>query len=138
VLSQRQDTILRFINTHVKTYGFPPSIREIAAVAGTSSTSVVSYNLDRLTQAGYLAKTPSKSRAHKLTPRALTYLGETDQLEPHNLYELLQEIQKLRLENQRLRREHLHVCDELRQLRDFCKLGLGIHEEAEYEEKQHA
>ena len=47
-LSQRQETILAFINEYMDDHGYPPSIREIGAAAGISSTSVVDYNLKAL------------------------------------------------------------------------------------------
>jgi repressor LexA len=47
--------------------GYPPSMREIAAATGISSTSVVSYNLDRLEEAGYITRDREVSRGLKLT-----------------------------------------------------------------------
>ena len=47
-LSERQKRIVEFLNEYVEENGYPPSIREIGAAAGISSTSVVSYNLKRL------------------------------------------------------------------------------------------
>ena len=61
-LSQRQEAILAFINEHVEDHGYPPSIREIGAAAGISSTSVVDYNLRVLERDGYLRRDREVSR----------------------------------------------------------------------------
>jgi repressor LexA len=69
-LSERQRTILEFLNEYVEENGYPPSIREIGAATGTSSTSVVSYNLKRLEERGYLSRDRQVSRGLKLTSTA--------------------------------------------------------------------
>jgi repressor LexA len=66
-LSERQQKILEFLNEYVEENGYPPSIREIGAAAGISSTSVVSYNLSRLEEQGYISRDPDVSRGLKLT-----------------------------------------------------------------------
>ena len=66
-LSERQQRILEFLNEYVEENGYPPSIREIGAAAGISSTSVVSYNLRRLEEQGYISRDPDVSRGLKLT-----------------------------------------------------------------------
>ncbi len=69
-LSERQRNILEFLNEYVEENGYPPSIREIGAATGTSSTSVVSYNLKRLEERGYLSRDRQVSRGLKLTSTA--------------------------------------------------------------------
>ncbi len=69
-LSERQQKILEFLNQYVEENGYPPSIREIGAATGTSSTSVVSYNLKRLEERGYLNRDRQVSRGLKLTSTA--------------------------------------------------------------------
>ena len=69
-LSERQRRILEFLNEYVEENGYPPSIREIGAATGTSSTSVVSYNLKRLEERGYLSRDRQVSRGLKLTSTA--------------------------------------------------------------------
>ncbi len=69
-LSERQQRILEFVNEYVEENGYPPSIREIGAAAGISSTSVVSYNLRRLEERGYISRDRDVSRGLKLTPTA--------------------------------------------------------------------
>ncbi len=69
-LSERQQRILEFLSEYVSENGYPPSIREIGAAADISSTSVVSYNLRKLEDLGYLSKDPDISRGLKLTAAA--------------------------------------------------------------------
>ena len=66
-LSDRQQRILDFIDLHIKTYGYPPTIREIGEAAEIPSTSVVNYNLKRLEQWGYVQREPNRSRGLRLT-----------------------------------------------------------------------
>ena len=61
-LSPRQEAILSFINDFMEEHGYPPSIREIGAAAGISSTSVVDYNLRVLERDGYLRRDREISR----------------------------------------------------------------------------
>jgi repressor LexA len=66
-LSKRQRRILEFLKEYVEENGYPPSIREIGAAAGISSTSVVSYNLRRLEERGHISREREISRGLKLT-----------------------------------------------------------------------
>ncbi|MBN1814586.1 MAG: repressor LexA [Anaerolineae bacterium] len=65
-LSERQRRIVEYLNEYVEENGYPPSIREIGAAAGISSTSVVSYNLRRLEEKGYISRDREVSRGLKL------------------------------------------------------------------------
>jgi repressor LexA len=65
-LSERQRRIVEYLNEYVEENGYPPSIREIGAAAGISSTSVVSYNLKRLEEKGYISRDREVSRGLKL------------------------------------------------------------------------
>jgi len=65
-LSERQQKILDFVAGYIDENGYPPSIREIGAAAGISSTSVVSYNLRRLEEAGLIVRDKEVSRGLKL------------------------------------------------------------------------
>ena len=69
-LSERQRRILEFLTRYVEENGYPPSIREIGVAAGISSTSVVSYNLERLEERGYLSRDREVSRGLKLAAAA--------------------------------------------------------------------
>jgi len=75
-LSEKQRRILEFVTEYVMESGYPPSMREIAAEAGISSTSVVSYNLDRLEEAGYITRDREVSRGLNLTSVARSRLME--------------------------------------------------------------
>ena len=66
-LSKRQRNILEFLSEYIAEHSYPPSIREIGAATGTSSTSVVAYNLKRLEERGYLSRDREVSRGLKLT-----------------------------------------------------------------------
>ncbi len=65
-LTERQRQILRIIRNYLEDYGYPPTIREIGDAVGISSTSVVSYNLKRLEEMGYIIRSPDVSRGLRL------------------------------------------------------------------------
>jgi repressor LexA len=68
-LSPKQERIINFVTDFLHDKGYPPTIRDIAAGCGISSTSVVAYNLDKLEQAGYIRRHSDISRGIKfLTP----------------------------------------------------------------------
>ncbi len=73
-ISEKQRKILEFVSGYVRDNSYPPSMREIGAATGISSTSVVSYNLGRLEEAGYITREREVSRGLKLTPLALAQL----------------------------------------------------------------
>ncbi len=66
-LSERQRNILRFMESYIENHGFPPTIREIGLATGINSTSVVNYNLNKLVDAGYLAREAQAARGLRLT-----------------------------------------------------------------------
>lgn len=68
-LSDRQRRMIEFISDFSSEYGYPPSIREIGAAVGISSTSVVNYNLNRLVEEGYLNRDQNVSRGIRLTEK---------------------------------------------------------------------
>ena len=70
-LSAKQENIINFITDFLRDKGYPPSIRDIAAGCGISSTSVVAYNLNRLEQAGYI-------RRHSDISRGIEFLNRED------------------------------------------------------------
>lgn len=65
-LSERQERILEFIRAYLEEKHYPPTIREIGAAVGISSTSVVKYNLERLQQKGYIDRSDEISRGLRL------------------------------------------------------------------------
>ncbi|NWF67592.1 MAG: repressor LexA [Chloroflexi bacterium] len=65
-LSERQRSILRYMEQYIDQNGFPPTIREIGLATDINSTSVVNYNLNKLVQAGYLTRSGRVSRGLRL------------------------------------------------------------------------
>ncbi len=52
----------RYLHDH----GFPPTIREIGEATDIDSTSVVNYNLNKLSEAGFVERTDAKARGLRL------------------------------------------------------------------------
>ncbi len=65
-LSDKQRRIIGYINRFVSDRGYPPSIRDIQAGCGISSTSVVDYNLNILESKGHIRRHAEVSRGIKL------------------------------------------------------------------------
>ncbi len=65
-LRPRQEQIIDFIQTYQEAHGYPPTIREIGAAVGISSTSVVNYNLERLEAMKVLERNREVSRGLRL------------------------------------------------------------------------
>ena len=65
-LSPRQQLILEFIRGYRADHSYMPSVREIQAACGISSTSVVDYNIRILEREGYLHRSPDISRGLEL------------------------------------------------------------------------
>ena len=62
-ISARQKEVLTFISKYVKHKGYPPSIRDIAAGCGMSSSSVAGYHLKALEMNNYIRREPKISRS---------------------------------------------------------------------------
>src|SRR5439155_22964619 len=62
-LTERHRQILDFIEEQLQTRGYPPSVREIGAAGGLTSTSTVHAHLGTLQRLGYLRRDPTKPRA---------------------------------------------------------------------------
>lgn len=77
-ISIRQQAILEFIRTEVKSKGYPPSVREIGEAVGLASSSTVHGHLDRLEKKGLIRRDPTK-------PRAIELLG-LEESETSNLF----------------------------------------------------
>jgi len=58
--------ILHYIADYIKTEACPPSIRDIQDAFNIRSTSITAYHLTKLQQAGYIERTPGKSRAIRI------------------------------------------------------------------------
>jgi repressor LexA len=65
-LSQRQNSILEYIQRFMKDSGYPPSIRDIQDKLKISSTSVVAYNLRKLEERGLITRDNRVSRGIKM------------------------------------------------------------------------
>ncbi len=59
---QTTTSVLQAIKTLTERHGIPPTVREIQAEAGLSSTSVVQYHLKALKRDGRVSYLPNKSR----------------------------------------------------------------------------
>lgn len=66
-LSERHKKILRFLRSHQKKEGYPPTIREIGEATDISSTSVVNYYLNQLEEMGKIERHKKISRGISLT-----------------------------------------------------------------------
>ncbi|WP_096199535.1 transcriptional repressor LexA [Bacillus sp. FJAT-45350] len=62
-LSKRQQEILDYIKTEVRSKGYPPSVREIGEAVGLASSSTVHGHLSRLEKKGLIRRDPTKPRA---------------------------------------------------------------------------
>jgi len=71
ILSDRQQRIIEFIDRFLADRGYPPTIRDIQAGCGVSSTSVVDYNLNILKREGYIRRHAEVSRGIGLLTRSL-------------------------------------------------------------------
>jgi repressor LexA len=69
-LSPRQQQITNFIYRFWEDKGYPPTIRDIVAGCGISSTSVVDYNLNILEKKGYIRRHREVSRGIELVSRS--------------------------------------------------------------------
>jgi repressor LexA len=61
-ISAKRQQILEFIEEFIDEHDYPPTVRDIQNGCRISSTSVVKYNLDWLTNAGYLNRDSEVSR----------------------------------------------------------------------------
>ncbi len=73
--SAKQRQILEFIAGFIRSNAISPSLREICAGVGTSSTSVVDYHISRLESMAYLKRRPRISRSIVLDEERMAYLG---------------------------------------------------------------
>jgi len=62
-LTPRQRRVLEVIRTAIEARGYPPSIREIGAAVGLTSSSSVAHQLKVLEQRGFLRRDPHRPRA---------------------------------------------------------------------------
>jgi len=88
-LRPRQKAMLEFIRRFIEENDYPPTIREIGAAVGISSTSVVNYNLDQLEKKGHIIRNREVSRGLRLVDsqsgrrvRTVPFYGEIAAGEP--------------------------------------------------------
>jgi repressor LexA len=62
-LTGKRREILDFIASSLRDRGYPPTVREIGAAVGLTSSSTVHTHLDTLQKQGYLRRDPTKPRA---------------------------------------------------------------------------
>mgnify|MGYP001591705016 CR=1 FL=1 len=74
-LTHRQAQVLRFIAAHVQERGFPPSIREIGAAFGMTSTRGAYDHIAALERKGCLVKIPHCMRAISLTAAGKDFIA---------------------------------------------------------------
>ncbi|WP_179394372.1 transcriptional repressor LexA [Lacticaseibacillus absianus] len=72
---KRWKQILTTIHESIDTRGYPPTVREIGKAVGLSSSSTVAAYLDRLLDAGLIAKDPSKPRTLEITKAGRDFIG---------------------------------------------------------------
>ncbi len=76
-LTDRQESILRFIIDSIRDYGRPPTIAEIGEEFGITSTNGVNDHLIALDKKGYIERS-SKARGIHVTPKGATGLYQND------------------------------------------------------------
>ncbi|MCQ2560679.1 MAG: transcriptional repressor LexA [Clostridia bacterium] len=62
-LTEREQMVLDFMKEHVAKWGYPPTVRDIAAAVGIKSTSTVQKAIDGLVVKGYVKRQDGKRRA---------------------------------------------------------------------------
>jgi len=104
-ITERQLDILNFIDEYRQQNGYSPSIREIGAGTGIASTSAVNYQINRLVEGGYLARTSEVSRSFILLETAYEAMDKQSPDECAFL-NLRAEVIALRTENKRIREQY--------------------------------
>ncbi len=65
-LKERENRVLEFVSEQIRTNGYPPTVRDIAAALGIKSTSTVQKSMDILESEGYIRKQAGKRRAFEI------------------------------------------------------------------------
>lgn len=76
-LTKRQQSILDYIISCIRDHGYPPTIAEVGAEFGITSTNGVNDHLVALEKKGYIERS-SKARGIVVTSKAVTGLYQTD------------------------------------------------------------
>ncbi len=107
-LSERHCAILTFIDEYCRSTGHSPSLREVGQGVGITSSSHISYHINRLVRWGYLGRTPSIWRSLFLMKQGYEAIGK----QPEDNLNVT--VNQLRDENRRLR----EWCERLHRERD--------------------
>lgn len=67
--SNKQNEIYEYIKDYVRDKGYPPSVREICAAVGLSSTSTVHGHLEKLEKKGLIRRDPTKPRTIEIVEK---------------------------------------------------------------------
>lgn len=62
-LTQKQEESYQCILEFIEKNGFPPTVREMAALMGVASTSTVLSRIKQLEKTGYIRRVPASPRA---------------------------------------------------------------------------
>ena len=65
-ITEKDFEIMDFIHEYIKENGFPPTVREICAAVGLTSTATVHAHLKKLEREGYIIHESSKNRSMRL------------------------------------------------------------------------
>lgn len=93
-MQQRLETILEYIVWYQEEYGSSPSIREIGDRIDVSSTSQVSFYLDKLENLDYIQRRGNKSRSTQITTLGLQFIGAEEPVEEQPA-KILEQIKKI-------------------------------------------
>lgn len=69
-LTERQRKVLAFVERSIRERGYPPTLREVCAELGVTSTNGASDHLRALERKGYLRRDPTRARAMVLVGAA--------------------------------------------------------------------
>jgi repressor LexA len=67
--NEKQMQIYKFIKSYINEKSYPPSVREICAAVGLSSTSTVHGHLERLERKGLIKRDPTKPRTIEIVEK---------------------------------------------------------------------
>jgi repressor LexA len=65
----QREAILQYIKAFIAAQGYSPSVREIVAATGMSTTSLVAHHLGVLGREGFISMEPRKSRTIRVLKR---------------------------------------------------------------------
>lgn len=62
ILNKRQLEILKSLHDYMKTYGYPPTLKELGQISGVRASSTIHEHLENLRLMGYIEKIPHAQR----------------------------------------------------------------------------